>query len=78
MILPLVENRSQGQEVLGGYDKSNMKPSAYGLLLMMAKKVAMSIVYRKDLIREDGPNPTLLYGYGSYGYTIDPSFSTVV
>jgi len=37
----------------------------------------MSLVYRKDLLRENGPNPTLLYGYGSYGYTIDPSFSSV-
>ena len=25
---------------------------------------------------EDGPNPTLLCGYGNYGYTVDPSFST--
>ena len=37
----------------------------------------MSLVYRKDLLRENGPNQTLLYGYGSYGYTIDPSFSSV-
>lgn len=33
----------------------------------------MSIVRRK---REgDGPSPTLLYDYGSYEHSIDPSFS---
>ena len=65
------------QEVLGGYDKSKYETKRIWATANDGKKVAMSIVYRKDLIREDGPNPTLLYGYGSYGYTIDPSFSTV-
>jgi oligopeptidase B len=65
------------QEVLGGYEKSNYETKRIWATADDGKKVAMSIVYRKDLIREDGPNPTLLYGYGSYGYTIDPSFSTV-
>ena len=31
----------------------------------------------RDLLRSDAPNPTLLYGYGSYGVTIDPQFSSV-
>ena len=36
-------------------------------------RVPVSIVRRK---REgDGPSPTLLYGYGSYEHSIDPSFS---
>lgn len=38
--------------------------------------VPMSIVYRKDLDRSQ-PNPTLLYGYGSYGASMDPYFSSV-
>lgn len=33
------------------------------------------MVYRKDL-RRDAGNPTLLYGYGSYGISIDPAFSS--
>ncbi|MBF4983447.1 S9 family peptidase [Nonlabens mediterrranea] len=37
-------------------------------------KVPISLVYKKDLKRESG-NPLLLYGYGSYGSTIDPYFS---
>jgi len=35
----------------------------------------MSIVYRKG-IKLDGSNPALIYGYGSYGATMDPYFST--
>lgn len=39
-------------------------------------KVPVSIVYHKDT-KMDGSAPCLLYGYGSYGYSIDPSFSSV-
>ncbi len=37
--------------------------------------IPLSLVYRKGLQR-DGSHPTYLEGYGSYGITIDPSFST--
>ena len=39
-------------------------------------KVPISIVYKKG-IKLNGENPLLLYAYGSYGSTIDPSFSTI-
>ena len=40
------------------------------------RQIPMSIVRRKDVaLTENGPTPTLLYGYGSYGMSIDPSFS---
>ena len=39
-------------------------------------KVPVSIVYHKNT-KIDGSAPCLLYGYGSYGYSIDPSFSSV-
>jgi len=35
--------------------------------------VPLSITYRKD-VKLDGNNPTLLYGYGSYGITEEPGF----
>jgi oligopeptidase B len=38
-------------------------------------KVPISIVYRKDKYTADGKNPLLLYGYGSYGHSMDPYFS---
>ena len=65
------------QEVIGGYDKSRYETKRMWADAPDGTKVPMSIVYRKDLLRADGPNPTLLYGYGSYGITIDPQFSSV-
>ena len=37
-------------------------------------KVPISLVYKKSLFNKDGSNPLYLYGYGSYGIAIDPSF----
>ena len=39
------------------------------------KMVPISLVYRKDLKKDSG-NPLLLYGYGSYGVSIDASFNS--
>jgi prolyl oligopeptidase len=38
-------------------------------------QVPLSILHRED-IELDGSNPTIVYGYGSYGITMDVSFST--
>jgi oligopeptidase B len=38
-------------------------------------RIPMSLVYRKGL-QKDGNNPALLYGYGSYGASIDPGFDS--
>ena len=38
-------------------------------------KVPISVIYRKD-ISLNGNNPLLLYGYGAYGVTINPYFSS--
>ena len=38
-------------------------------------KIPISIIYKKSLYKKNGSNPCLLYGYGSYGISIDPSFS---
>ena len=43
-------------------------------------RVPMSLVYRPDLVGgqgADGPAPCLLYGYGSYEVSIDPTFSSL-
>jgi oligopeptidase B len=39
-------------------------------------KIPISLVYRKGL-RKNGESPLLLNGYGSYGYSSDPYFSSV-
>ncbi|KAJ3220097.1 hypothetical protein HDU67_006853 [Dinochytrium kinnereticum] len=40
------------------------------------KKIPITVLYKTDLFHKDGSNPCLLYGYGSYGVSIDPVFDT--
>jgi oligopeptidase B len=61
------------QEVVGGHT-----PDAYisERLYAMAndgKQIPISLVYKKGT-PIDGSSPLLLYGYGSYGHTVDPNF----
>jgi oligopeptidase B len=62
------------EEVLGGFDKSNYETKRIYATALDGTKIPMSLVYKKGL-KKNGENPTLIYGYGSYGATIDPSFS---
>jgi oligopeptidase B len=62
-------------EIPGGYD-----PNQYHSERIFARshdgvEVPISIVYRQDFKR-DGTQPLYLYGYGSYGASLDPGFST--
>lgn len=38
-------------------------------------KIPISLVYRADLDLYAGPHQTILYGYGAYGITMEPTFS---
>jgi len=62
------------QEVVGGFNPSDyvterlMAPAKDGVM------VPISLVYRKGLVK-NGDNPLVLYGYGSYGNSMDAYFS---
>lgn len=62
------------EEVLGGYDKTQYETKRIYATASDGTKIPMSIVYKKGM-EKNGDNPALIYGYGSYGYTRDPSFS---
>jgi len=62
------------QTVFGNFDKNNYETNRLYAKSEDNKNIPISIVYRKG-ISLNGKNPLLLYGYGSYGYTIDPTFS---
>ncbi|GFR88651.1 protease 2 [Elysia marginata] len=67
----------QQQEVLGGkFYKTNYQSERIWVSAIDGSKIPISLVYKKG-IKKDGSNPTLLYGYGSYGHTISPVFSSV-
>lgn len=62
------------QEVLGGYNPDDYFTERLWVTARDGVKVPMTIVYKKGFKR-DGTQPVLLYGYGSYGATMDPYFS---
>ena len=62
-------------EVPGGFDKKNYKSERLFATAKDGTKIPLSVVYRKET-KLDGSAPLLLYGYGSYGYSISPSFSS--
>jgi len=65
------------QEILGGkFNKENYESKRVWATARDGVKVPISLVYKKG-IKLDGTNPLLQYAYGSYGSTIDPSFSTI-
>jgi oligopeptidase B len=64
------------QEVLGGFNASNYEAKRLYVIARDGIKVPISLVYKKG-VDVHGKNPLLLYGYGSYGISIDASFSSV-
>ncbi|WP_305839795.1 S9 family peptidase [Photobacterium leiognathi] len=63
-------------EVLGDFNADNYQSERLMIPARDGKLVPVSLVYRKVLFKKDGTNPLYQYGYGSYGSTIDPSFSS--
>jgi oligopeptidase B len=64
------------QEVLGGkFDKNNYTEERVWATAEDGVKIPISMVYKKGL-KKDGANPLLQYAYGSYGHSMDATFST--
>ena len=61
--------------VLGRYDPCDYASDALTAVARDGARIPISIVYRKSPERA-GPRPMLLYGYGSYGFPMDPHFSS--
>jgi len=62
------------QEVVGGYEASDYHTERIWAEGVDGTNIPVSLVYRKDLWKPS-KSPGLLYGYGSYGISIDPYFS---
>ncbi len=63
------------QPVLGGFDKDAYAAERLWATAADGARIPISLVYRKDLGPKSG-RPTVLYGYGSYGYSMDATFSS--
>lgn len=62
------------QEVVGGYNRDDYVATRLWATAEDGTQIPVSLVHRADLDMTT-PNPTLLYGYGSYEMSIDPEFS---
>lgn len=62
-------------EVLGGYDPSQYEQERIFATATDGTEIPISMVYRKGM-KKDGTNPLNLYGYGAYGISSDPWFSS--
>lgn len=61
------------QEVLGGYNPDDYHTDRRYAISRDGVKVPISLVYKKGF-EFNGKSPLLLYGYGSYGYSIESTF----
>ncbi|MFD2245872.1 S9 family peptidase [Pontibacter ruber] len=64
------------QEVVGDFNKDNYEAKRIYATATDGTKIPISLVYRKGL-QQNGNNPTLLYAYGSYGISTNPTFNSV-
>lgn len=63
------------QEVLGGYNPADYVSERLYATAKDGTKVPISLVYKKGF-KKEGKAPLLLYGYGSYGNSIDAGFGS--
>ena len=67
--------RLKETEVPGGFNKNNYKSERLFAIASDGTRIPLSVVYHKGT-KLDGSAPLLLYGYGSYGVSIAPNFSS--
>jgi oligopeptidase B len=63
------------EEVLGGYDPAKYHVERTYATARDGARVPVSLVYRKPF-NKDGARPLVLYAYGSYGSTTEPTFNS--
>jgi oligopeptidase B len=65
------------EEIPSGFNPDNYIVKRLWASAPDGVEVPLAIVYKKGL-QLNGKNPTLLYSYGSYGYSTDPAFNANV
>jgi oligopeptidase B len=63
------------EPVLGGFQPENYASELLWVPARDGATIPVSLVYRKGFKR-DGTHPLLQYGYGAYGLSMDPGFSS--
>nr|WKN38505.1 S9 family peptidase [Tunicatimonas sp. TK19036] len=63
------------QEVVGGHNPDEYVTERIFAASRDGKQIPISLVYKKGM-RKGNDTPLLLYAYGSYGFSVDPGFSS--
>lgn len=63
------------KELIGGYDKTEYQSERWMVEAADGAQIPLSVVYKKSEKKPEG-NPLLLYEYGAYGMSMDPTFSS--
>jgi oligopeptidase B len=63
------------EEVLGEFNREDYLSERHWAMAPDGVRVPISLVYRKG-VEQNGSNPLLLYGYGSYGLSMDATFGS--
>ena len=64
------------QQVIGRFNSGDYCSERLSVLAEDGTQVPVSLVYRRDRFVE-GQNPLLIYGYGAYGLSEEPDFSSL-
>ncbi|MEE8479600.1 MAG: S9 family peptidase [Candidatus Neomarinimicrobiota bacterium] len=68
-------NMLKQEEIVGKFNPNSYQSERHFATADDGTKVPISLVYKKG-IGKDGTNPVLLYGYGSYGSSMETYFSS--
>jgi oligopeptidase B len=64
------------QKVVPGYDAALYATERLWAPSRDGKRIPVTLSWRRDRARADGQAPLLVLGYGAYGYSTDPDFSS--
>ncbi|WP_392508711.1 GNAT family N-acetyltransferase [Naumannella halotolerans] len=61
--------------VRGGYDPQAYRAEREWASAADGTQIPLTVIRRADLSPDNGPHPSIVYGYGSYEISMDPGFS---
>jgi oligopeptidase B len=64
------------EEVGGGFDPADYATERVWATARDGRQIPVSIVYNRHEYRRDGGHPLLIYAYGSYGSSSEPTFNS--
>ena len=64
------------QEVPGGFNPALYEQKRVWATAEDGTDIPVSMVYSRQVLQKNGPHPLVLYGYGAYGFSMEPFFAS--